>query len=75
MSRWNNQPFAGEKWVKKLYRNKRRAHSKTETRLVIDRTFGGDVLYRIGRWTHFNKPVTCTHEEWMKWQRTAKQVT
>lgn len=41
--------------------------SKSETRHVVDRTFGGHVIYVSGRYTRHAHPVTVTAAQWNAW--------
>lgn len=60
------RPFVGDKWRK-------RRGGKTETRLVVDRTLGGDVVVRIG---HLNQsPTTISLKDWNAWTVGAKHLT
>lgn len=61
---WRDPPQAGETWRK-------RENGKQETRFVVDRTLGGDVLYDKGRerWHH-----RCTESEWKQWVDGAKRL-
>jgi hypothetical protein len=67
MAPWNNAPFAGEVW-------RRKKDGKTETRRVIDRTIGGDVLYQSGRRSCFNPPIVGKFSEWCVWQSEAQNI-
>lgn len=69
MGHWNNSPRAGERW-------RRRKDGLTETRTVVDRTFGGDVCFISGAWTMWKRtrPEQITRNEWMDWQKDAKQI-
>lgn len=65
MGDWNNEPRAPSTW--------RRARFYTfvehpqETRHVIDRTFGGDVIYVSGRFSRFAHRDQCTFAQWRSW--------
>jgi len=59
---WKMPPHPGEKW---------RSRKPYETRHVVDRTFGGDVVYRYGR-SLYN--ASCSLAEWFDWERTAKML-
>jgi hypothetical protein len=41
--------------------------NKHETRHVVDRTFGGHVIYVSGRYTRHAHPVTATPAQWNAW--------
>lgn len=75
MTEWTGDPKPGTKWRRPaLYSPGRR--EPAETRHVIDRTFGGDVLYVPGRWSQrHNTKTTCTLKEWKRWAFPyAKQI-
>jgi hypothetical protein len=67
MSRWDGHPKPGSKWKRPaIYSPGRR--EPAETRHVIDRTLGGDVLFVPGRWSQrHNTKQTCTLAEWDQW--------
>ena len=49
----------------------RRHKGKQETRWVLDRTLGGQVVYISGRWSrHVVYGERCTLEEWHEWAGT-----
>lgn len=66
---YEGRPVRGERW-----RGLGRNGARTETRRVIDRTLGSDVMFQAGRRTAFNPPEVATYEDWMTWQNTAKQL-
>jgi hypothetical protein len=59
---WQYPPHAGESW---------RSRKPAETRHVVDRNFGGDVVFYYGRSSY---QVTCSLVEWFEWERTAKRI-
>lgn len=64
---YKGHPKAGEVW-------RRRKGGKTETRFVIDRTLGGDVIYRSGKWSYANRSSRDTYLNWMTWQSGATRI-
>lgn len=51
----------------------RRVNGKRETRWVLDTTFGGKVVYAIGRWPRSpwrEYGLRCTLDEWVLWTRS-----
>lgn len=69
MSRWDIPPFAGERW--RLDASLGRSQ---ETRTVVDRFLGGDVLYVSGRFTRHARHFRCTLEQWDHWARFARKL-
>lgn len=70
-----NRPVAGEKWrYTKTPGIGFVIEHPTETRTVVDRTLGGSVVYVSGRFTRHALRIECTIEDWVEWQKTAKQV-
>lgn len=68
-------PKAGTKWLRPNGRGYGFVVSlPAETRHVIDRTCGGDVIYVSGRLTRFAHKERCTLSEWLDWVHDAKQV-
>ena len=63
---WQDRPHAGERW------RGPGTTTKTETRRVTDRTFGGDVIYWDRRRMYANQQ--CTEAQWLEWQRQAHFV-
>lgn len=63
---WRDPPQAGESW-------RRRRSGKQETRHVIDRTFGDDVVYYYGDYRNHHE-ATCSEEEWKAWVSEAKRL-
>lgn len=63
--RWNGEPKVRSVW--------RRARFYTfvshpqETRHVLDRTFGGDVIFVTGRYSRHARREQCTLDEWKFW--------
>jgi len=55
----------------------RRKRKPIETRTVVDRTLGGDVLYVSGRFSRFKHslPSRCSLSEWKEWQCGAVEIT
>jgi len=70
---WNDRPKSGERWRK-------RVGGKTETRTVIDRTLGAQIVYVRGRVPKPNRAFDypsekrCTKAEWFAWQAGAKEL-
>lgn len=66
---WKGHPFAGEQWY-------RRNGRYSETRTVIDRTFGNGVVYVRGKVTRNSaqNPATVTEKEWFEWQKDALEL-
>ncbi len=51
------------------------ADGKQETRHVLDRNLGGDVIYSVGRPpTYYSNRFSCTSEEWTEWSEDAVVV-
>lgn len=46
-----------------------------ETRHVLDRTLGSDVIYVSGRYSRHAYRHQCTLDQWLDWQHDAKKVT
>jgi hypothetical protein len=74
-NRWDNDPKAGTKW----HRPNSNGYGfvvnhPAETRHVIDRTLGGDVIYVSGRLTRNAIKEQCTANEWASWAADARQV-
>lgn len=65
---WNDPPQAGERWRGPSDRGGR------ETRTVVDRTLGADVIYITGRRDHYQPRHTCSEAEWRAWQQRAKRL-
>lgn len=68
-------PRAGSKWHRPNARGMGFVTVKPEeTRHVIDRTLGGDVIFVSGRWSRHAYKQRCTLGEWLDWQHDAKEV-
>lgn len=63
---WRDPPHAGEEWTGRSESGGR------ETRRVVDRTLGGDVLYRVGA-DRYRYEYRCTEAEWLAWAATARR--
>jgi len=59
-------PQHGEVWRRAKFYQMSCLHSQ-ETRHVIDRTLGGDVIYVSGRYYRNAYKEQCTLREWNKW--------
>ena len=57
--RWDGPPYAGQTF-------RRRHAGKQETRHVIDRTFGADVVYVYGSFRR-GYQETCSYDDWQTW--------
>lgn len=69
-------PRRGEVWKRPNSRGKGFVVSKpAETRHVVDRNLGGDVIYVSGRWSRHAYKQQCTLSEWLEWQHDAKRIT
>lgn len=68
-------PKAGSRWhrLNSCGRGFVVSHS-AETRHVVDRTLGGDVIYISGRKTRHAHCAQCTLAEWLSWVHDAKEV-
>lgn len=72
----NRGPKAKETWRRPQMKTGFVIPYPAETRHVIDRTLGGDVIYISGRWTArecFRKQ--CTLADWLDWAADARKVT
>lgn len=65
MGTWIEAPFEGEVW--------RHRGPPQETRHVIDRTLGADVIFYRGNWKLRHRGQ-CSWAEWQVWVATAKRV-
>jgi len=63
--KWKAEPKAGTVWHRRAYYTFFRHGA--ETRHVIDRTLGCDVIYVSGRWSRFAHKSQCTLAEWKEW--------
>jgi hypothetical protein len=70
---WKQGPQAAEVWRRtdKGHDGKRR----TETRTVVDRTLGGDVVFVQGKVTRFAQRSQCSFTDWSAWCGPARQVS
>lgn len=66
-----HDPQFGEVYRRK---QKRSLGGETQTRHVIDRTFGGDVLYVEGRFRANAYRVKVSKEQWLLWADGASLV-
>lgn len=67
-------PAAGTRWYRPNSNGRGFVtNHPAETRHVVDRTLGGDVIFVSGKLTRFACRQECTLEEWMSWQHDAKQ--
>lgn len=68
-------PKAGSRWHRPNGRGIGFVVSKpAETRHVIDRTLGSDVIFVSGRMTRYAHREQCTLSEWLDWAHDAKCV-
>jgi hypothetical protein len=68
---WQDPPQAGERWRRK---GKPMRGVPTETRTVVDRTLGGDIVFIRGRVTYAADMETCTEREWAEWCARARKL-
>lgn len=68
---WQKGPRAGQRYFRP---NSFGKHS-AETRHVVDRTFGGDVVYISGRRTPYAQKITENSEKWNCWVIEAKLIS
>lgn len=67
-------PKAGERWFRPASNNGFVVKKSAETRHVVDRTYGGDVIYISGRRTRFAYKSQCTLALWLDWALDARRV-
>lgn len=72
---WDGDPKGGSRW----FRPNSRGYGfvvnhPAETRHVIDRTLGGDVIFVSGRFTPNAYRQQCTYSEWLDWVHDAKET-
>lgn len=53
---------------------RKRENGKTETRTVVDRTYGGDLVVVIGRVARFSPSLMIGQTDWNKWVVGAKKI-
>jgi hypothetical protein len=71
MGKWDGPPLAGEKWVIR----KRGTRWAGETRHVVDRTLGGDVVFVRGRLSQHGGREVVSLDTWNWWARHATRAS
>lgn len=71
----NQGPKAGTRWFRAASNGRGfvTKHS-AETRHVLDRTLGGDVIYVSGRRSRFEYRSRCTILAWLDWEEDARKI-
>jgi hypothetical protein len=59
-------PKSGEVWRRAKFYQMSCGHPQ-ETRHVVDRTLGGDVIFVKGRWSRNAYREQCTLTDWREW--------
>lgn len=68
---WNGDPKPGSRWrCPRLYVGNKIVQS-TEARLVVDRTLGGDVIYKLSS-ERYQYSRRVTESEWNGWVKESK---
>lgn len=70
VARFPEGPFPGSKWFRPNRVASRGSAWRAETRWVIDRTLGGDVVFTRGRARYVDQ---CTLSEWQEWAKHAQR--
>ena len=69
-----NGPLAGSVWRRSNSRGRGFVVTKSaETRHVVDRTMGGNVIFVTGRFTRFAHRENVSLSEWLDWVQDAKE--
>lgn len=73
MAMLNPSPRAGTVWFRPNGRGRGFVVSlPAETRHVLDRTLGGDVIYVTGRYSRHAQRCQCTQQSWDGWVADAR---
>lgn len=71
----NRGPRGGTRWFRSAAKHHGFVVQKpAETRHVVDRTLGGDVIYVSGRWSRFAHKQQVSLLEWLEWANDAREV-